>query len=97
MFVLAEKFVTIVTRELWEQIKGSPLDTIWQGRRRMARTIKTLIINWPSFSSRVRTNIEEIKNSSELCGLLVEKILPEFQPRVAGGVTEFLTRHTFPF
>ena len=28
------KFVTIVTRELWEQIKGSPLDTIWQERRR---------------------------------------------------------------
>ena len=55
--------MTIVTRELWEQIKGSPLDTIWQERRRMARTIKTLIINWPSFSPRVRTNIEEIQNS----------------------------------
>ena len=59
--------MTIVTRELWEQIKGSPLDTIWQERRRMARTIKTLIINWPSFSYRVRTNIEEIKNSGVAC------------------------------
>ena len=89
--------MTIVTRELWEQIKGSPLDTIWQERRRDGQNYRESHYNltdrlhfsgYNKHSGNTEPHSVRLVSKESIAGVLT---------RVAGGGTEFLTRHSFTF